>query len=77
MYDDFESGAWHDKKKYYPQFREKQTNDFDTSDKTKTLKQNPSSLLPRPPTNPREAPPRFHDDWLIDKLIHAMRHFSS
>ena len=46
MYDDFESGAWHDKK-YYPQFREK--NDFDTSDKNKNIENKiPTSYIALP-----------------------------
>lgn len=66
MYDDFESGAWHDKKNTIHNLEKK--NDFDTSDKNKNIKnKNPSSYI-APPTNkiPFEEAPAQIPWWLID-----------
>ena len=49
MYDDFESGAWHDKNNTIHNLEKK--NDFDTSDKNKNIenKNYPPPILPCPP----------------------------
>ena len=64
MYDDFESGAWHDKNNTIHNLEKK--NDFDTSDKNKNIEnKKPTSYIALPTI--KRSLPIFHDDWFIDK----------